>query len=212
MVRCARLSQVVQHLPHGDARDRIEAGGRLVEKEDLRIVHQAARNLHPAAHSAGERLDLRAAPLGQVNGFQHFVDVLLALGPGHAVELGVDAQVLFDGEVGIAGERLGNHADHAPHRIRFLGHIVAGDDRFAAGDRNQRGHHADQRALACAVRPQQAEDFAVGHREAHVLDRFKVAIALDDRSPPRSPALGLSAPVAPVCTAAHCFTSLFLGM
>ena len=66
------LAQVVEHLPDGDAGDRIEAGGGLVEKEDLRIVDQAAGNLQAAAHSAGEGLGLRAAPLGQVHGFKHF--------------------------------------------------------------------------------------------------------------------------------------------
>ena len=47
---------------------------------------------------------------------------------GHAVELGVDAQVLFDGEIGIAGERLGNDADHAAHGVGLFGHVVAGND------------------------------------------------------------------------------------
>ena len=69
----AGAAQVVEHLPHGDARDRIEAGGGLVEKEDAGIVDQAAGNFDAAAHSAGERLDLRAAPLDQVDGFKHFV-------------------------------------------------------------------------------------------------------------------------------------------
>ncbi len=49
-------------------------------------------------------------------------------GAGNAVELGVDAQVLFDGEIGVAGEGLGNDADHAADGIGILGDIVAGDD------------------------------------------------------------------------------------
>ena len=43
-----------EHLPDGGARDRIEAGGRLVEEEDARLVHQAARDLHAPAHAARE--------------------------------------------------------------------------------------------------------------------------------------------------------------
>ncbi len=156
-------AQVVEHLPDGDAGDGIEAGGGLVEKKDVRIVDQAAGDFNAAAHSAGECLHLRAAPLDQVDGFEHFGDVLFALGPGDAVELGVDAQVLFDGEVGIAGERLGNDADHAANRVGLFGHIVAGDDGAAGGDRNERGHHADERAFACAVGAEQTEDLAVGN-------------------------------------------------
>ena len=40
---------------------------------------------------------------------------------GHAVELGVNAQVFFNSEIGIAGQRLRNDADHASHRIGVLG-------------------------------------------------------------------------------------------
>ena len=47
---------------------------------------------------------------------------------GDAVKLGVDAQVLFDGEVGVAGEGLRNDADHAANGIGILGHVVAGDN------------------------------------------------------------------------------------
>ncbi len=53
-----------------------ETGSRPVvgssRKKMLRIVDQAAGDLDAAAHSAGERLDLRAAPLDQVHGFEHF--------------------------------------------------------------------------------------------------------------------------------------------
>ena len=166
----------------------------------------------PAPHSAGERLDLRAAPLDQVDSFEHVVDVLLALGLGDAVELGVDAEVLFDGEVGVAGERLGNDADHAANRIGILGHIVAGDDGLAAGEGNQRGHHADQRALARAVGAEQAEDLALGDREADALDGFKVAVALDDVLD-RNGRLRSAVPVAvwPIAAGASLLHQLALG-
>ena len=51
-----------QHLPDGDARHRIEAGRRLVEKEDARLVHEAARDFDAPAHAAREVLDLLVAP------------------------------------------------------------------------------------------------------------------------------------------------------
>ncbi len=59
-------------------------------------------------------------------------------------------------------------------------HVVPADDGLAGGDRNERGHHADERALACSVGPEQAEDLALGDAEVDVLDGFKVAVALDN--------------------------------
>ena len=86
----------------------------------LRIVNQAARDFNAAAHSAGKRLDLRAAPLDQIDGLENVMDVLNALGFGNAVELGVDTEVLFDRKIGVTGERLRNDADHAAHRVWIL--------------------------------------------------------------------------------------------
>ena len=176
----ARGLELVQHLPDRDARDGIEAGGGFVEKEDAWIVHQAARDFEPAPHAARKRLGLRVAPLGQVDGFEHFGDVLLALLARHTVELGVDAQVLFYAQVLVAGECLGNDANHLPHLIRVLAHIVPGHNGFARGDGNERGHHADERALAGAVGAEQTEDLALADAEVHILDGFEVAVALPD--------------------------------
>ena len=57
---------------------------------------------------------------------------------------------------------------------------MAGDDSAAGGERDERGHHADERAFARAVGAEETEDFALGNRKADVLDGFKVAITLDD--------------------------------
>ena len=54
----AGISEVVEHLPHRDAGDRIEPGGRLIEKEDPRIMNQASRDLKTAPHSTRECLGL----------------------------------------------------------------------------------------------------------------------------------------------------------
>ena len=172
-------------------------------------MYQAAGNLEPPAHAARESLCLRAAPLCEVNGLQHIVDVLDAFAPGDAVELGVDAQVFLDGEIGVAGERLGNDADHAANRIRIFGHVMASNKGMAAGERNQRGHHTDERAFARAVGAEQTEDFAIGHGKADILDRFKRAVALDGVLNRDG---GLAAGRFDCVRRAHCFTSLFLGM
>ncbi len=154
-----------------------ETGSRPVvgssRKKMLRIVHQAAGDLQAPPHAAGERLGLRIAPLRQVHGLQHIGDVLFAHPARHAVELGVDLQIFFDGQVLVAGQGLGNDADHAAHLVGIFGHVVAADDRLAGGDRNQRGHHADERAFAGAVGAEQAEDLAFGTQKLTPLTASK---------------------------------------
>ena len=111
---------------------------------------------------------------------QQIVDIALALRFGNLVELGIDGEIFFDRQIDIAGKRLGNNADHSPDRIGFARNVMSGDDRLAAGDRNQRGHHADERAFAGAIWPEQAEDLAVGDLEGDAVDGFEITVALDD--------------------------------
>ena len=72
----ALLLDLLQHLPDGDARDRIEAGRRLVEEEDARLVDQAARDLDAAPHAARQVLHLLVGPLRELDGLEQLGDEL----------------------------------------------------------------------------------------------------------------------------------------
>ena len=69
-------AQRAHHLPHVLAQLDVDAGGRLVEEQDLRLVRQRLGDQHPALHAAGQRHDLAvlAVPQGQV--LEHLRDVV----------------------------------------------------------------------------------------------------------------------------------------
>ncbi len=46
---------VAHHVPHVLAQLDVDAGGRLVEKQDLRLVRQRLGDHHAALHAAGQR-------------------------------------------------------------------------------------------------------------------------------------------------------------
>src|SRR5581483_6878487 len=169
-----------EHLPHRHTRYGIETGCRLVEKENLRVVHQSACDLQSPAHAAGESLSLRPAPLAEVHCLEQFVNIALAVFGRNPVQLGVNAEIFLQCQVEIAGHRLGDHANGASCRVRFLAHVVAGNARRAAGDLQQRGHHADQRALAGAVGSKQSENFALFYAKGNVVYGGEVAVPFGD--------------------------------
>ena len=139
------------HLPHSHARDRIKPGGGLVKEKDFWPVHQPPRNLQAAAHASGKISRGCIAPLREINQLQQLMDRVFPVIGGNAVELGVDAEVFPDGKVAVAGHGLWYHANIAARLVRVLAHIVTFDQCGSAGDLQQRGHHADERRLACAV-------------------------------------------------------------
>ncbi len=100
--------------------------------------------------------------------------------PGDAEQPRVNPDILGAGKLGIAGHILRNDADAAAHRVGIADDVVSGHHRRAAGGRNQRGEHADERAFARAVGSEQAEDLAALHREADVIHRQQRAKAFAD--------------------------------
>ena len=66
---------VAHHLPHVPAQLDVDAGGRLVEEQDLRLVRQRLGDHHPALHAAGQRHDLGVLLVPQRQVVQHLLDM-----------------------------------------------------------------------------------------------------------------------------------------
>jgi len=111
-----------------------------------------------------------------------------------------------------SGSRLRNHSDHAAYRIGFMHNVMAGDGDLAARNRNQRRHHADQRAFARAVRSKQSKDLTFRDGKAHILDGFETAIALDSVLHRDGWPRAVLRLVDGFGLGHHCFTSLLFGM
>ena len=100
---------------------------RLVEEQDPGDVQQRAGDLQTARHPAGELRDEVVAAVAQVDELEHAGDALVDLVAGHAVEDGVEAEVLLGGELVVERLLLEDEADVAPHRLRPRGDVEAGD-------------------------------------------------------------------------------------
>ena len=79
-------------LPEGDAADRIEPGGRLVEEQHLRLVHERQREVEAPAHAAGVGADPAVGRAGETDALEQHVATLVGLGLGDAVQHGLQAQ------------------------------------------------------------------------------------------------------------------------
>ncbi len=71
--RLALRGQRAQGLAHGDDASRVEAVGRLVEQEQLRIGQQGRGDAQPLLHAQRVTAGLVPTPLGQAHQAQHLV-------------------------------------------------------------------------------------------------------------------------------------------
>ena len=68
-------AQIAHHLPHVLAQFDVDAGGRLVEEQDLRLVRERLGDQHAALHAAGQRHDAVVLLVPQRQRAQHLLDM-----------------------------------------------------------------------------------------------------------------------------------------
>jgi len=75
---------------------RIETDGRLIEEQELHVMHQLPRDLEPSPLPSGEGPRLLFPVVTQLEQFEHLLGPGLGRLPPHPPEERVEAQVLLD--------------------------------------------------------------------------------------------------------------------
>ena len=176
--RDALASQSVENAPEIAARDRIDAGGRLIEQQNLRRMYERAGQPELLLHAAGQLPGAALAERRHARSLKEARRALVSRAPVDAEQVGEEFDVLVDREILVKPEALGHVADV---RSRQLG---VGDD-IDSFDRDRtlvRRHHRRQQAHDCrfsgAVRADEAEDFALGAVQTQSAHRRHAAEAL----------------------------------
>jgi hypothetical protein len=167
-------AQVGQVLPDASSGLRVEAEGRLVEEEHARVVQQPSSDLEPAFHATRERSDAFPAAIPQLHQGQHLADPLLSDTARNAVRVPVEPQVLLRAQGLVERRLLEDQSDGAADVVPVSDDVEAVDRGTSRRRPEQRAQHADRGRLAGPVRPQEAEDIALGHLEAHALHRLEL--------------------------------------
>ena len=95
----APRAQVGDVGPEVGARLRVETGRRLVEEDELRVVHETHRDVEPAALAAGHRLRLAGPHALEVELVEELLARALGLGGADAVEQAVVDDLLTGARV-----------------------------------------------------------------------------------------------------------------
>ena len=167
--RDALLVELTQEIPHRAADLDVDARRRLIEDQQLRLMHQRARDHQPALHAARQRA--RHAPPLVPEG--ELPEILLGALAGKCTRDAVEA-----GLVDHDGLRRLEHVE-----VEFLGHdpdaglgaleigveVVAEDLHRAGGLGDERGADADEGALAGAIGPEQGKKIPLSHLQVYAL-------------------------------------------
>ena len=155
------------HLEDAVARLGIDADGGLVHEHQARMVDEAGSHVEASLHAAGECA-------GKVVGAVFKRGPVEAPGrrrrralAGKAVVAAEGAQIFLGGQARIDGELLRNPAQRRARSER-AGRRAENCDAAGVGN-DSAGNGADERALAGAVRAEQAQAFAGGERKRYTV-------------------------------------------
>ena len=138
--------------------DRVEAGGRLVEQDQLGVVDQGLGQADPALHALGVFAELAVLGRGQADHVDQPADPLVPLGGRDLEQPAVEVERLLGVEEPVEVRLLGQVAD--PLVLGDVGGRLVEDQGVALGGEEQAEQQLDGGGLARAVGPEQAEDLA----------------------------------------------------
>jgi ABC-2 type transport system ATP-binding protein len=160
--------------PQLEAQLEVHAGGRLVEDDQPRLVHERAREQQAPAHAARQHRRADVGLRAQVEDVHHLGRAVARVRAVHPVVAAVVEQRLLDVEEAVEVDVLLGQADQAPRLHRVV--PVAEHVRLAAGRADQVADGADQRGLAGAVGPEQPEELTGPDLEVEAVEREEAVV------------------------------------
>ena len=169
--------EVGEVVPEAVAGGGVDAGGGFVEDQHLGAMEAGGGELQALAQAERERGGGGSRVVLEAEAGEALGEPRRDLRFGHAIEAGVEAQVLDDRQFLPQREALGHVADAGADRDVVGVDRAAEEGRGALAGGEQAGQHLHGRRLAAAVRAEEAEDLAARDLEGDAVDRDEVAEA-----------------------------------
>ena len=154
----------------------VQAGGRLVEDQHVRLVQQHLGHAHPLAITARQLADGLADDAAQGAKFNHRLDPLALPRGRQAAGVGKELEQAAGRHVGIQRAVFRQVAEFRRAGQAVGGHVVSGDPCHTGGGGKIARQKLHRGALAGAVGAQKGHHFALADRKANVLNGGKTAV------------------------------------
>ena len=154
------LLEPVEPIPDEMARLRVEAGGGLVEQEQLGFVDKRAGNRQPAFHPARKKLHPIPGSVSQLNEIKELLGSAPSLVAGDPKVARVGEQVFIDEQLGVQRVGLWDDAQPRADSRTIPGWVLAQHTQGPARRRRDAPDHPHGRRFTGAVRAEEAERLA----------------------------------------------------
>jgi hypothetical protein len=157
---------------------RIEAVGRLVEDQDIGVVHDRLGEADAPPIPFRQRVDRLLEHALEMQQLDHFVEALAPRSRRDAARVGDKLEERARRHLGIARRAFGQVADAALRLDGLRLDVGAADEHAPRRGRQEARDDAHRRRLAGAVGPQEAEHLARGDPKAQIVYGAKPTVFL----------------------------------
>jgi hypothetical protein len=175
--RLAELAEPLDQLPRLAARRGVEAGGRLVEEDQLGVAADPERDVEPAALAAGQRVGAGVRAVAEADEVEDLVR-RARVRVGRAVEL----DRLAGGDLRLQALLLQNDADPLAEGPLAAPGVEPEDVQIARVGAPVALQDLHERRLPGAVRTEDREHLAAADRQVDAVERLDVAVGLAQRA------------------------------
>ena len=169
---------VVDQVPEVPAAHRIDAGGRLIQEDDGRLMEDGASERQALLPAAGEGRCHGAAVFGKPRHPDHPLLAVLLLFRRDLVDAAEEIYVLLHRQVFVEGETLAHVADLLLDILRFADDVETGHPPLSTAGFKDAAEHADGGRFPRPVGAEKSEDLPLPDVEAHPVHRDEIAEAL----------------------------------
>src|SRR5919106_1971450 len=175
----AEGTQVADRLPGLPSRGGVEAGGGLVEEDELRVADEREREVEAAELAAGERANALVSLPCQAHELDH-----LRRAPRRRVVAGEELDDLPHREQVVDGGGLEDDADPRAEVAARASRILPEHAHVAGVSPPVALEDLHGRRLACPVRAEEGEDLAGANLEGDAVENFPRAVGLAESGDP----------------------------
>src|SRR2546423_283977 len=170
--------ELEEQIPKLAARDRIDAGGRLIEKQDCGLMHERASHGETLTPAAGEECGAAIEIRFEMGDLNEIVAPPFQFAVGQTIEFAGKNEVLIHGQLVVEREFLRHIADHFLRCVAFARDVVAGDAGGAFGRLQDSAEHPDHGGFAGAIWSEESKNGTAGYGKADLIDRGEIPEAL----------------------------------
>ena len=156
----------------------IQAGGRLIQDDHIRVANQRLRQANPLLIPLGKVFDQAFAHLANARQFAHIFHMRAHARVAHVLDRAYKPQIFFHRHIGIQWGHLRQIADVPLGLARFIQDIEAIQRHLPSGSGDIAGDDVHRGAFPRSIAPQKTEDLPPVDGEARVFYGECVAIAL----------------------------------